>query len=92
MLSYQKSLVVLPLLCPSWALALYVAHHDGKALAGPPSLFASAFLSVGFCSCDFLTNTSNSFGPAHRDDCPAWLLGQQGSTHTRSELKCLLYH
>lgn len=43
MLSYLKSLVVLLLLCLSWALALYVAHHDGKALAGPPSLFASAF-------------------------------------------------
>lgn len=43
MLSYHKSLVVLLLLCLSWALALYVAHHDGKGLAGPPSLYASAF-------------------------------------------------
>lgn len=43
MLSYLKSLVVLLLLCLSWALALYVAHHDGKALARPPSLFAFAF-------------------------------------------------
>lgn len=42
MLSYHKSPVLL-LLCLSWALALYVAHHDGKALAGPTSLFASAF-------------------------------------------------
>lgn len=83
-MSYPKSLVVvLPLICPSWALALYVAHHDGKALAGPPAVFASA-VSVSqmcFCSHDTLKTTSNSFGPTHRDDYPCWLLGQQGSTH-----------
>lgn len=83
LMSYPKYPVVLPLLCLGWAVALYVAHHDGKALAGPPPVFASAaFVSqMCFCSRSTLTATSNSFGPTQRDDCPGWLLGQQGSTH-----------
>lgn len=53
-MSYPESpVVVLPLICPSRALALYVAHHDGKALVGvappkPPLLLPS--LSVGCAS------------------------------------------
>lgn len=42
LMSYPKTIVVLPLLRLGWALALYVAHHDGKALVWPPPVFASA--------------------------------------------------
>lgn len=53
-----------------WALALYVAHHDGKAKVWPLPVCAYA-ASVGhtcFCS-------------VWRDDCWGRLLWQQGSTH-----------
>lgn len=35
LMSYSESLV-LPLLCSGGAVAVYVAHYDGKAPAGPP--------------------------------------------------------
>lgn len=56
-MSYPESpVVVLPLICPSRALALYVAHHDGKALVGgcPPQAVSASAVSVSrmcFCRC-----------------------------------------
>lgn len=48
-MSYQVSpVVVLPLICPSRALALYVAYYDGKEQVegAPPSRFCFCCLSV----------------------------------------------
>lgn len=53
-MSYPQSPVVLPLICPSWALALYVAHHDGKVqvegVPPPKSSLLLPSLSVGCAS------------------------------------------
>lgn len=70
-MSYSKFLVVLPLICPSRALALYVAHHDGKAQIRAPTVSASA-VSVSqmcFCNCSTpLGDYQQQLWPrAHRD-------------------------
>lgn len=71
-MSYSKFLVVvLPLICPSRVLAVYVAHHDGKAQIRAPAVSASAVSVSQMCFCNRgtpLADYQRQLWPrAHRD-------------------------